>query len=141
MPDSKRSGSIWRGRGSPRSELGLMTLDWLLIFGAIAGLAAGSVLAVQIVIDDSTDLPDRPDVRVVDAEIAAATVASEATEVMEDNASAYPQLNADFQMDCQEVAVDYNDVVDLAVWVPPTSMPPPPQNVVDQPAKCSLTRP
>ena len=86
---SRRLSSARRARGSARAELGLITLEWLLIFGAIAGLAAGSVLAVQIAIDNSTDLPDRPDVRVVDAEIAAATVASEATEVMRANPGNY----------------------------------------------------
>ena len=111
-----------------------MTLDWLLIFGAIAGLAAGSVLAVQIVIDDSTDLPDRPDVRVVDAEIAAATVASEATEAMRVNPSDYS--DADFQEDCEEVANEFNDVMNPAVvWVKPDLSTDPPTR-----AQCNLTR-
>ena len=137
---SKHSSSA-RGKGSSRAEVGLMTLDWLLIFGAIAGLAAGSVLAVQIVIDASTDLPDRPDVRVVDAEIAAATVASEATEAMRQNPINYPDLDAAFQERCGEVAKEYSDVVDLSssgVWEQPTA---PGSPLKPTPAKCSLGRP
>ena len=138
MPDSKRSSSIWRAKGSRRGEFGLITLEWLLIFGAIAGIAASSVLAVQIVIDDSTDLPDRPDVRVVDAEIAAATVASEATEVMEDNSFNYTDpVDAGFRADCEEVANEYSDVMDPIdfVWVSPNLSADPPTR-----AQCNLTR-
>ncbi len=143
MPDSKRSSSIWRAKGSRRGEFGLITLEWLLIFGAIAGIAASSVLAVQIVIDDSTDLPDRPDVRVVDAEIAAATVASEATEIVRANPGNYPDYmanrNLGFEVDCEEVANEYSDVVEVpAVWEPPTAVGLP--LALETSAKCLLGR-
>ena len=132
---SRRLSSARRARGSSRAELGLITLEWLLIVGAIAGIAASSVLAVQIAIDNSTDLPDRPDVRVVDAEIAAATVASEATEVMRDNPGGYTiSVNEEFRARCQEVANEYSDVVAQAGWTPPLSP------VLENPAKCHLTR-
>ena len=111
---SRRLSPAWRARGSSRAELGLITLEWLLIVGAIAGIAASSVLAVQIAIDNSTDLPDRPDVRVVDAEIAAATVASEATEIVRANPGDYTYLtnrNPGFETRCEEVANEYSDVV------------------------------
>lgn len=74
----------------------MVTLEWLLIVGAIAGLAAVSVLAVQQVLDSSTELPPRPDVRIVDAEIAAATAA--------DGPS------------CDAIAIDFSDVVSSADW-------------------------
>ena len=64
------------GRGG--DERGLMTLEWLLIVGAIAGLAATSVLAVQRVLDDTSEVPVDPLVRVLEADIAAAFVAADA---------------------------------------------------------------
>ena len=126
MPDSKRSSSIWRAKGSRRGEFGLITLEWLLIFGAIAGIAASSVLAVQIVIDDSTDLPDRPDVRVVDAEIAAATVASEATEVMRGKPLIITptQRTLVSREDCEKVANEYQRSGGSRKWVPADWTPP-----------------
>ena len=135
---SRRLSSAWRARGSSRAELGLITLEWLLIVSAIAGIAASSVLAVQIAIDNSTDLPDRPDVRVVDAEIAAATVASEATEAMRVNPSNYAAENADFERRCEEVANEYSDVVQIWVWVWPTAAGSP--LALENPAICRLTR-
>ena len=138
----RRLSSTLRARGSPRAELGLITLEWLLIVGAIAGLAASSVLAVQIVVDDSTDRPAQRDVRVIDAEIAAATVASEATKVVEENPSNYTNnVNNDFQTRCQEVANKYSDVVQpwmLGNWEPPMFTVSPPE--LTEPAKCNLTR-
>ncbi len=141
---SRRLSSAWRARGSSRAELGLMTLEWLLIVGAIAGIAASSVLAVQIAIDNSTDLPDRPDVRVVDAEIAAATVASEATADVRANPSDYDAYmndrNSGFLTRCQEVANEYSDVVEVpADWEPPMTTPPPDPEL-DTAARCNIMR-
>ena len=65
-----------QGRGS--DERGVITLEWLLIVGAIAGLAATSVLAVQRVLDDTSEVPVDPLVRVLEADIAAAFVAADA---------------------------------------------------------------
>ena len=61
-----------QGRGS--DQRGLITLEWLLIVGAIAGLAATSVLTVQQVLDDTSEVPVDPLVRVLEADIAAAFV-------------------------------------------------------------------
>ncbi len=109
-----------------------MTLDWLLILGAIAALAAGSVLAVQIVVDDSSDLPDRPDVRVADAEIAAAIVAFEATKIVRANPDNYNDTtNEVFKMRCQNVANEYSDVVQDGDWHKPS---------MDELARCVLRR-
>ena len=65
-----------QGRGS--DQRGVITLEWLLIVGAIAGLAATSVLAVQQVLDDTSEVPVDPLVRVLEADIAAAFVAADA---------------------------------------------------------------
>ena len=64
-------------RGS--DQRGLITLEWLLIVGAVAGLAATSVLAVQRVVDDTSEVPVDPLVRVLEADIAAAFIAADAT--------------------------------------------------------------
>lgn len=57
-----------------------MTLEWLLIVAAVAGLAAGTVLAVQSVLDETIDEPVRPEVQLIDADVAAAFLATEAQE-------------------------------------------------------------
>ena len=65
-------------QGRSGDERGVITLEWLLIVGAIAGLAATSVLAVQRVLDDTSEVPVDPLVRVLEADIAAAFVAADA---------------------------------------------------------------
>ena len=62
-----------------RDERGVIALEWLLIVGAVAGLAATSVLTVQQVVDDAAEAPVEPAVRFLDAEIAATHIANEAT--------------------------------------------------------------
>ena len=114
-----------------------MTLEWLLIIGAIAGLAAVSVLAVQNVIDDSTDLPPRPDIRIIDAEIQAAQVASEATEERKANPLNY--VDSGYSTRCNAIPGSYTDVVSSAVWTLPTYTGIPPNHTVTA-ATCVLTR-
>ena len=114
-----------------------MTLEWLLIIGAIAGLAAVSVLAVQNVIDDSTDLPPRPDIRIIDAEIQAAQVASDATEDMKNTPHSYS--NSGYSTRCAAIPGSYPDVVTAAVWTAPTYTGTPPNHTVTA-ATCVLTR-
>ncbi|WP_423917464.1 hypothetical protein [Candidatus Poriferisodalis sp.] len=69
-----------RGASSRRGDQGLIALEWLLIVGAVAGLAASTVLVVQRVADDAAGAPVEPGVRFIDAEIAAAAVGAEATD-------------------------------------------------------------
>ena len=137
----RRGSSGRRAEGSTRAEFGLVTLEWLLIVGAIAGIAAGSVLAVQRVVDNSTDRPAQRDVRVIDAEIAAASVAQEATEEEQANPSAYTgPRNLEFENRCAAVATEFNDVMDPANfdWVRPVYNATPPPDPVR--AECNLTR-
>ena len=68
-----------RSQGRSSDQRGVITLEWLLIVGAVAGLAATSVLAVQRVVDDTSEVPVDPLVRVLEADIAAAFIAAEAT--------------------------------------------------------------
>ena len=60
-------------------DSGLIALEWLLIVAAIAGLAASSTLVVQRTLDSSVEIPGDVHVRLIDADIAAAQIAAEAT--------------------------------------------------------------
>ena len=107
------------GRGS--DERGVMTLEWLLIVGAVAALAAWSVLAVQQVLDQTAEVPVDPLVRVLEADIAAAFVAADA-----DTAALSPAYDpADFQQRCDTaLQADFGDVVDgTPQWTPPVTIP------------------
>lgn len=127
---------------SAHGECGLVTLEWLLIVSAIAGLAAISVLTVQQVLDNATDLPARPDILIVDAEIAAAAVAEEATQAMEDNPSGYPALASTFSDRCANIAsTPYSSVIaDTPEWAPPEPGPTVEPSPTVKPAICKLTR-
>lgn len=121
---------------SAHGERGLVTLEWMLIVGAIAGLAAVSVLTVQRVLDTATDLPADPDTLIVDAEITAAKLADEATQAMRDNPPGYHALNSAFSDRCTKIATTRNSSVIAGppLWTSPKPGPP------VEPAVCKLTR-
>ncbi|MYG98026.1 MAG: hypothetical protein F4011_03865 [Acidimicrobiaceae bacterium] len=106
MPGGPNRSCPRAGRAADR---GLITLEWLLIVGAIAGLAASSVLIVQRVVDDQTDVPDDPLVRMLEADIAAAAVAAEAQAVYDDNRFNY--VHQDYADRCNGISTDFSDVV------------------------------
>ena len=90
---------------------------------AIAGLAASSVLVVQRVLDDSTNAPADPLVQALEADVAAAFVASEAQAVHDANPSP-PYDDSVFKQRCETgVADDFDEVVDRAEWFSPASNP------------------
>ena len=124
-------------RTDPHS--GLVTLEWLLIFAAIAGLAASSVLTVQRVLDDTSDVPADPAVRVIDADIAAAFIASEADAA----ALAGTTDFTDFSQRCTHLGTAFDVVVQWAVWTPPVTIPPSlpdqPEPTVDTHAECKVS--
>ena len=113
-------------RGS--DQRGLITLEWLLIVGAVAGLAATSVLAVQRVVDDTSEVPVDPLVRVLEADIAAAFIAADATAwraAITDPDVAHrldPTKDyASFESRCEsDLVVTFGDVVSRAKFEPPT---------------------
>ena len=74
-----RAGPRRQAPPNPGGDHGLITLEWLLIVAAVAGLAASTALTVERVVDDTAEAPIEPGVRFLDAEIAAAAIASEAT--------------------------------------------------------------
>jgi len=55
-----------------------VTLEWLLIVGAVGAFAALAVLVVERTVDDEIDVPIDPTVRLINADIDAAEVAASA---------------------------------------------------------------
>ena len=110
-----------------RGDIGLVTLEWLLVVGAIAGIAASSVLAVQRVVDDTTEVPDDPLVRVLDADIAAAFIASEAQASFDASHAGGPPpppayVDGPFEQRCETgIGQRFGDVVaGTPAWEMPT---------------------
>ena len=127
-------------RGS--DQRGLITLEWLLIVGAIAGLAATSVLTVQQVLDDTSEVPVDPLVRVLEADIAAAFVTADAQAAFDDDPTLYVSIiDQGFSVRCNLGVNDaFSDVVATAVWEPPADPHNTPTNLADDdPAKCTVT--
>lgn len=103
-----------------RPERGLITLEWLLIVAAIAGIAGTSVLIVQRVVDDATDVPPDPVTRMIDADIAAARIAAEAQAAFEASPEGGtpggdPYVDSDFLQGCTALSPNpqtrFGDVV------------------------------
>ena len=116
-----------------------MTLEWLLIVGAIAGLAASSVLVVQRVVDDTAEAPDDPRVRLLEADIAAALIADEANQAK--LAQTYGNSkNKDLRKRCQQdLPRRFPDVVQRAIWEEPRKEPDAVPLKLKTPARCAVT--
>ena len=135
MPGAPRPPSGRRPRPGRRAERGLITLEWLLVVGAIAGLAASSVVIVQQVLDDHSEVPDDPLVRVLEADVAAAWVAAEALAAFGD--TTVPYTDAVFLARCNGVAGDFGDVLTAVNWFGPTVGPDGTRGTADDvPARC-----
>ena len=117
---------------------GLITLEWLLIVGVMAGLAASTALVVQRVIDDTARVPADPLVRLLQADVEAAFVAAEAQSAFDDPLVTYNDAN---YRDLCEVDLDgdFNDVVANAVWISPAGPDLIPGNADDEAARCVVT--
>ena len=133
-----------QGRGS--DQRGVITLEWLLIVGAIAGLAATSVLAVQQVLDDTSEVPVDPLVRVLEADIAAAFVAAEAQAAFDESLSD-PLLpsyeDRGFSTRCHPgISQSFSDVVDPAgtpmPWTTPADSDGTPRTGDEVAARCTV---
>ena len=70
-----------------------MTLEWLLVVAAIAGLAGTMAYIVERVVNDEVSVVEDPTVLVLDAEIAAAFIAEEAYETALQEAATNPGLD------------------------------------------------
>ena len=95
-----------------------MTLEWLLILAAVAGLAAGTVLAVQSVLDETTDVPLRPEVQLIDADITAVQLVAEAREAAAAGTydDDYLALDDAFEQGCEDLRARFHEVVQSATW-------------------------
>ena len=94
-----------------------MTLEWLLILAAVAGLAAGTVLAVQSVLDETTDVPLRPEVQLIDADITAVQLVAEAREAAAAGGMIYGDaLDGAFRQGCEAILARFHEVVQSATW-------------------------
>lgn len=96
-----------------------MTLEWLLVLGAVAGIAAGSYLAIERVVDEELRRPAGPAARLVAADVVAAVVVQDAI----DEALSRPYdwdlwtaAMSPFRARCEAIAVDFDDVVARAEW-------------------------
>ena len=131
------------GLAGRHADGGLITLEWLLIVGAIAGLAATSVVAVQRVVDDTAEVPPDPLVRLLQADVAAAFVAAEAQAVFDAVPFSYtPADDQVFEDRCENgVLQDFSDVVSgLPIWHRPTEgADNTPHTDDDVPARCVVT--
>ena len=98
---------------------GLITLEWLLIVGAVAGLAAVSVAVVTRAVEGTSDAPPDPMVRVIEAKVAAAFVEGEAVTAFveaERNLAIYDDVP--FELRCRELADAFEDVIPLGAEPP-----------------------
>ena len=106
-------------------DSGLIALEWLLIVAAIAGLAASSTLVVQRTLDSSVEIPGDVHVRLIDADIAAAQIAAEATAwrrgldpAQRDSWDRDVDYNH-YGQRCRDVKTAFDDVVATVKWSRP----------------------
>ena len=113
-----------------------MTLEWLLIVAAVAGLAAGSVLAIQNVLDENIDVPWRPEVQLIDADVAAAQIVTEAQQAEAADPDNYN--DADFAERCViGLPARFAAVVQDATWTQ-RGVPDPDPDIPTPPPKCNV---
>ena len=103
-PDWPRSGS-----GPRRGDLGLTTLEWLLIVAAVAGLAALAVVLVQTQVEDTTERISNPDPRVTSAIHSAFSVESDAKGASAGDFATWADWESRFTQRCRQIAVLYTD--------------------------------
>ena len=136
--------------GSPRcapgcvrgDDRGLMTLEWLLIVGLIAGLAASTALIVQRVVDDTAEVPVDPLVRLIEADVEAAFIAAEAQSVFDAAPGSYStSVDDGYKSRCDtSIPAAYSDVAAGAAWSSPSDPNNTPGDLTDdEPAECDVT--
>ena len=96
-----------------------MTLEWLLIVGLMAGLAASTALIVQRVVDDTSEVPVDPLVRLIEADVEAAFVAADAQAAFDADPANYSDTA--FASRCNPGIANTYDEVNSAAWTTPTA--------------------
>ena len=109
----------------------------------MAGLAASTVLIVQRVIDDASEVPVDPLVRLLEADVAAAFVAAEAQSVFDEDPTMYTlAIDQGYEDRCVDgIRDDFEDFVDPRVrWATPADPYNTPADLTDdEKAKCTVT--
>ena len=138
-----------------------MTLEWLLLFAAMIGVGATSVLIVERVVSTSSEVPADIETLAISAEIEAAAIAERANRDfktdpdlhLDNNGSISGRTKRRFKEPCLNVASEYSAVIatatfekaelaEPAVAGDPTANPPVeavPAKLAVSP-KCKLTR-
>lgn len=117
-----------------------MTLEWMLLLGAVAALASATAYVVQRVVEDEVHSVEDPVALMLDAEVAAAFVVDEAYEAAVRAATANPSFRPDdpafaapFRLRCEELATArrFGEVVLAAALVVSPA--------AERPFRCELT--
>ena len=124
-----------------RNDRGLTTLEWLLIVAAVAGLAALAVVLVQNVVDDTAEQISEGSARLTAAEVAAAEITDDATEVVADGMAlteAQKSTLEDLEQKCERLKITYGAVFDSADSEQTAKWTNHVDAVTDTPAKCEI---
>lgn len=98
-------------------DSGLASLEWLLIIAAVGGLAAVMVVAVQQLLDDATEVRADRSVRLLEANVLAAELSSQAAAVGAGSDSGPDAaVLAQLGKRCEQLAVNYRDAISAAEW-------------------------
>ena len=96
-------------RSLPRDELGLTTLEWLLITAAVAGMAALAVVLVSNAAEDTGAQLTDPDPRITAAKLQAFEVLRDATTASEDDFETWDDWERHFRRKCSLIEILYGD--------------------------------
>ena len=92
-----------------RDEAGLATLEWLLIVGAVAGLAALGVVLVYSTVEETGDRFAAPIPRLTAAQVQAAEVVNEAKSAAADDFATWDDWERYFSGKCARIEITIGD--------------------------------
>ena len=98
-----------RFRRAERDEAGLVTLEWLLIVGAVAGLAALAVVLVYSTVEETGDRFAAPIPRLTAAQIQAAELVNDAKSAAVDDFDTWGDWERYFSSKCARIEIIIND--------------------------------
>ena len=103
---SKHAGRL---RPTRRGEAGLATLEWLLIVGAVAGLAALAVVLVYHFVEDIGGRFAAPIPRLTAAEVQVAEVVNSAKSASADDFATWDDWERHFSGKCARIEIAIGD--------------------------------
>ena len=92
-----------------RDEAGLTTLEWLLIVGAVAGLAALAVVLVYSTVEETGDRFAAPIPRLTVAQVQAAEVVNEAKSAAVGDFDTWDDWEQYFRSKCARIGITIGD--------------------------------